>query len=130
MPKDSWDDDKISLGDFSGAPKLGEVICLLDDIEEGKAVEFTYKSGEDLLDIFILLKDGEIYGFKNTCPHAGTPLNMLPGKFMERTGKYLMCHTHGALFMPDTGECVGGPCTGSYLTQIAVEVKEGAVIVA
>ena len=118
------------LDSFTGAPSLGDVICRVKDIKEGMALELTYQNSDDLLDIFILRKEGEIYAYKNTCPHAGTPLNMMPEKFMERTETYLMCHTHGALFNYSTGECVGGPCKGSYLTPISIQIKEGLVLAA
>ena len=31
-----------------------------------------------------------------------------------------MCATHGAIYTPESGQCVGGPCRGGKLRQIAV----------
>jgi nitrite reductase/ring-hydroxylating ferredoxin subunit len=32
-----------------------------------------------------------------------------------------MCATHGAVYAPDSGHCLGGPCKGGKLRTIAVE---------
>ena len=51
------------------------------------------------------------------------------GRFMEKTGTYLMCHTHGALFQLVDGLCVAGPCNGASLQGIDIIVENGNVIV-
>jgi nitrite reductase/ring-hydroxylating ferredoxin subunit len=35
-----------------------------------------------------------------------------------------MCATHGAIYEPDTGKCVGGPCRGARLRQVQVEERD------
>lgn len=65
-----------------------------------------------------------VAAFINRCPHAGTPLNMFPdASFYDRTGKFLLCGTHGALFEPAGGLCVRGPCSGQSLTPVPVELE-------
>ncbi|KAG8463448.1 hypothetical protein KFE25_004959 [Diacronema lutheri] len=61
--------------------------------------------------------------FVNRCPHAGTPLNYFPDAFHDRSGEYLMCATHGALFRQSDGLCVHGPCAGDSLTPLHVELE-------
>jgi nitrite reductase/ring-hydroxylating ferredoxin subunit len=39
----------------------------------------------------------------------------------------LICSTHGALYAPDTGLCVGGPCRGKRLEALGLEESEGQV---
>ena len=46
---------------------------------------------------------------------------------MEKSGKYLMCHTHGALFQLSDGLCVAGPCNGASLQAVDITVKSGAM---
>ena len=65
--------------------------------------------------------DGTLRAFENYCPHAGGPLNMVPDRFFDRSGKHLMCTRHGALFSPEGGECVHGPCPGKRLHPLPVE---------
>ncbi|MEG1114775.1 MAG: Rieske (2Fe-2S) protein, partial [Janthinobacterium sp.] len=38
---------------------------------------------------------------------------------------YLMCSTHGAIYVPESGLCAGGPCKGGRLRPIAVAERDG-----
>lgn len=69
-----------------------------------------------------------VVAYLNRCPHIGTPLNMFPEQFLDRSAKYLHCATHGALFEPTDGLCVHGPCVGNHLTPIPalVEAEPGS----
>lgn len=53
--------------------------------------------------------------YTNRCPHRGTELDWLPGRFVDPESGLLRCATHGALFLPETGECIAGPCLGECL---------------
>lgn len=121
--------NKLKLESLDAGLKVGDILCALSDIEDGCAKEFSYRSGSDIHDIFLQRKGRDIYGFVNVCPHTGTPLNMEEGGFMEKSGRYLMCHTHGALFQLDDGLCVAGPCNGEKLKAVDVKVDSGNVIV-
>ena len=51
-----------------------------------------------------------------------------PGEFFDAEGLVLICSTHGALYAPDSGECLGGPCLGcGGLEPVAIEERDGAV---
>ena len=49
-----------------------------------------------------------------------------PDRFFDDTGNWLLCATHGAAYVPDTGECAGGPCRGG-LVKIALSENDGVV---
>lgn len=119
----------VKLSELGVGLRAGDLICPIDNIEDGKALELSYRSGSDIHDIFIQRKGEGIFAYMNICPHAGTPLNMMDGDFMERTGTYLMCHTHGALFQLENGLCVAGPCNGDRLQPIDIIVEDGNIIV-
>jgi nitrite reductase/ring-hydroxylating ferredoxin subunit len=55
-------------------------------------------------------------------------LDWMPGKFFDFTETLLVCSTHGATYDPATGHCVGGPCRGARLRALAVEERDGAVL--
>jgi nitrite reductase/ring-hydroxylating ferredoxin subunit len=38
-----------------------------------------------------------------------------------------MCGTHGAVFRPEDGQCIDGPCQGHALTRIGIRVEDGAI---
>ncbi len=107
----------------------GDILCSLDDLSDETAKEFSYRAGSEIHDIFIQRKDDQVYAYTNICPHAGTPLNMEDGIFLEKTGTYLMCHTHGALFQLEDGLCVAGPCNGASLQQVDVRLENGSIVV-
>ncbi len=105
------------------------VLCRLEQIEDGEAKGFTLGEGPEQCDILVV-RDGEhAYGYVNSCPHTGTPLDWTPDKFMSEDDAYLMCHTHGALFQIADGTCIAGPCAGDSLTPVPVEIDgEGRVV--
>ena len=79
---------------------------------------------------FVVRFRGKTCAYVNRCPHAGTELDWQPGAFFEEAGLYLICSTHGALFEPDTGRCIAGPCEGQRLEPIGIEENDGHVIIA
>ena len=48
----------------------------------------------------------------NRCGHIPVELDWQPGEFFDHSGLYLICATHGALYAPETGHCLGGRCNG------------------
>lgn len=119
--------NSLKLSELNIGLHSEDVLCTVDDIADGEAREFSYRSGSEIHDIFIQRKGDKIFAFVNICPHAGTPLNMDEGVFMERTGAYLMCHTHGALFQLEDGLCVAGPCNGERLQSVELKVENGNI---
>ncbi len=77
---------------------------------------------------FVVRYRGKACAFVNRCPHLGTELDWQPGEFFEESGLYLVCSTHGALFEPDTGFCVAGPCRGASLERVQVRELDGQVL--
>jgi len=68
-----------------------------------------------------------VRGYINACPHVGLPLNLSGDYFFDTDGKLLLCQMHGALFRPEDGFCVSGPCEGEHLQPLKLELREGAV---
>lgn len=110
---------------------LGRVICESAALAEGgKGVRFALREGDADQKGFVVRYDGVARAYVNRCPHAGTELDWQPGEFFEEAGLFLICSTHGALFSPDSGVCIAGPCRGDCLERIAVLEREGQVIIA
>jgi nitrite reductase/ring-hydroxylating ferredoxin subunit len=75
--------------------------------------------------VVFLVRFGEVvYGYLNQCAHVPMELDWVEGQFFESSGLYLMCATHGAIYAPDSGRCVGGPCRGGRLRPVTVEERE------
>lgn len=118
----------MKASDIPGGPHAGKILCGIAEIEDGKAVEFTCRLGDELFEFFIQRQGDEVYAYENSCPHVGSRLNLKEGQFTEKSGKYFMCHTHGALFDIATGKCLAGPCNGQSLRAIDIENIEGTII--
>ncbi|MBK9131958.1 MAG: Rieske 2Fe-2S domain-containing protein [Gammaproteobacteria bacterium] len=73
--------------------------------------------------IVVVRHDGEFLGYLNQCPHRGLPLNWLPDRFLDTTGKYLQCANHDALFEIADGFCVAGPCAGACLVPVRLVMR-------
>ena len=99
------------------------LIGLSADLLEGaKGVRFPL---DETTGGFAVRFRGKVCAFVNRCPHLGTELDWQPGEFWEESGLYLVCSTHGAIFEPDTGKCVAGPCRGASLERLQVREREG-----
>ena len=71
--------------------------------------------------------DGKVYGYLNRCAHVPIELDWAEGEFFESSGLYLMCSTHGAIYVPESGQCAGGPCKGGRLRPIAVREEDDKI---
>jgi nitrite reductase/ring-hydroxylating ferredoxin subunit len=103
-------------------------LCRLADIPDRSARGFTIGSGTDRQDILVVRWDDRVYGYVNRCPHAGSPLDWTPDRFMSADGRHLQCATHGALFQVEDGICLRGPCNGAGLTPFRVTLTGDRVV--
>ena len=58
------------------------------------------------------------------------PLAMAPNRVLTREGDLILCASHGALFRPSDGLCVGGPCGGQALRPWPVRIDGDTVVTA
>ena len=54
-------------------------LCRIDDIADPGAKGVMLGRGEKAHNVVVAKKDGIIRGFVNSCPHWGTPLEIVPG---------------------------------------------------
>jgi nitrite reductase/ring-hydroxylating ferredoxin subunit len=102
------------------------VLCVLDEIGDGEAKGFMLADGRE---IFVVREGRGVYGYLNSCPHQGTPLDWTPDKFISEDSGLILCAMHGAQFEIADGTCVSGPCQGDRLTPVPVEVDDGDRVV-
>jgi nitrite reductase/ring-hydroxylating ferredoxin subunit len=69
---------------------------------------------------FVIRHRGKVHGFINRCAHIQVELDWQEGQFFDDEQRYLICATHGALYQPDTGECIAGPCKNGKLEKLAI----------
>lgn len=105
-----------------------QVLCRFDELEDPGSRGFEARETGAPWDFFIVLKQGAVYGYRNSCPHTGAPLDWMPHCFLDPEGGFIQCAMHGALFRADNGECLRGPCAGQSLVPISVRVIDSRVV--
>ena len=98
-------------------------VCALAVLDDPGAHGFSHGDGAWPLHGFVVRTGGELHAWVNRCPHAGHRLDWAPHRFLTRDRRLVMCASHGAVFEPHTGLCVGGPCPGARLTRLPVRVN-------
>lgn len=107
----------------------GVAVCTLEELAATGSRGFSVGEGEwPLRGFVVVLSDGGLRAYVNTCPHAGHPLDLLPHRFLTADRSLVVCSSHGALFEPDTGRCVAGPCPGRSLRALPVVAGADGVV--
>jgi nitrite reductase/ring-hydroxylating ferredoxin subunit len=103
-------------------------LCRLGDIPDGGGKAFPAPPG-GFTGLLAIRQGDAVFVYVNACPHIGTPLDWVPGRFLSVDGRRIVCATHGAEFVIATGQCVRGPCKGDSLEPVPVEIKDGVLYV-
>lgn len=90
------------------------------ELAPGKTAKFRLRRGGTSVEGFVINHAGTVSAYVNCCPHAGNPLDLRADTLLTEDGRHLVCSTHGAVFAPDTGVCVEGPCPGARLERLDV----------
>jgi nitrite reductase/ring-hydroxylating ferredoxin subunit len=102
----------------------------LAEIPEEGAREFFIGEGDWPYRGFVVRRGREVVAYENICPHKNHPLNLAEDDFLVTVagqGRLLRCASHGALFVPENGLCVFGPCAGRSLKRLECRVEDGIV---
>ena len=104
------------------------LICAgADLVDSGDGVRFEIEIDGRAEPAFAVRYEGRVHAYLNRCAHMPMELDWKPGKFFDISGLLLICSTHGAVYEPDTGRCVGGPCYETGLVAVSVEERDGQV---
>ncbi len=98
-------------------------ICRLNDLPVRGSRGFSVSTPGGAQDIFLVRQRGRVFGYRNSCPHTGGPLDWVPDQFLNLEENLIQCATHDALFRIEDGLCLKGPCAGQSLKALAVEVN-------
>lgn len=105
---------------FDATDPIGNSADLVDN---GKPILFQLPNGQKA---FVIRWQGSLHGWINECQHASVPMDF-EGDVLESGRQFILCPYHGAIYQPDTGACVGGPCRGSHLDAVLVEERDGQI---
>jgi len=96
-------------------------LCSSEALVEGEFVELKTEINDQSVFLIGTRQQGQACVWINVCPHQGRPLNWAPDQFLKDPDGNLVCAAHGAVFNPQSGECISGPCLRSALAAIATE---------
>jgi nitrite reductase/ring-hydroxylating ferredoxin subunit len=108
---------------------IGDRLCALGEIPDGGSAGFVVTVDEQPVELMAIRRGGDVFVYVNSCPHWGSPLDLCPGRFLNRERTHIHCSTHGAQFRIEDGFCIKGPCLGASLQPVRCIVSDGEVLV-
>ena len=97
-----------------------------DLVDGGRAVPFDLVYAGQTCRAFAIRFKGQVYAYLNRCTHVAMEMDYQPNRFFDDSGQWLLCATHGAAYLPASGECAGGLCRGG-LVKVALTESDGVV---
>lgn len=85
----------------------------------GSTIKFEYHKDPSQSG-FVVFFEGKYYAYLNQCKHMPIELDYMPNEFMDDQKMWIVCSTHGAIYHPETGDCISGPCSGQSLQKLNV----------
>ena len=102
-------------------------LCKSDELTDGRYREFHVETGNDSVFLVATRHHGDLRAWYNVCPHQGRALNFAPDRFITDDNGHLVCCAHGAVFEPDGGQCISGPCRNAELKAVTISESGGNV---
>ncbi len=103
------------------------LLCRSGDLLDGDlAVPFDLLYAGQTCRAFAIRHAGQAHAYLNRCAHVAMELDMMPNRFFDLSGTMLICSSHGAVYSPEDGRCLGGPCRGG-LVKIDLTESDGVV---
>lgn len=102
---------------------LPSPVCAMEDLSDPGSKGFLFQGQA----MFAVRQGHQVFVYENRCPHRGISLEWVPDQFLDSSQRLIQCSTHGALFLPESGECVAGPCAGARLKARPCHISNGYV---
>ena len=97
------------------------------EIAPGTSRKFVFTADGFDTEGFVVNVDGALHAYVNRCRHVPMGLDWLENQFFTEDGQYVQCATHGAYYVPETGECIAGPPCGKSLTRVPLRIEDGTI---
>ncbi|MEB2284605.1 MAG: hypothetical protein B6D46_00635 [Polyangiaceae bacterium UTPRO1] len=104
------------------------VVAAVGELAPGTTRKFLLPTAGEPTEAFIVNVDGTLHAWVNRCRHIAITMDWVEGRFLDDSGCYVVCATHGALYEPATGHCVSGPPFGRALIRVPLRMDGERVI--
>lgn len=81
---------------------------------------FAGESRGETVEGFVVRYGGRFFAYLNECRHLPLSLDGGSGQFFDEDRRHFLCVHHGALYRPEDGLCIDGPCVGQKLEALRV----------
>lgn len=104
-------------------------VARIDEVMPGQSHKFILPLNGIDEECFVVNFRGKFHAYVNRCRHIPIAMDWVDNHFFAESGRYLMCQTHGALYAPDSGECLAGPADtcGKFLFRVPLEIERGLI---
>lgn len=106
-----------------------QFLCRSDELINGAFSEMEAVVDGQRSHLVATRHKGNARAWLNICPHQGRPLNWAPNRFLVDNQGQLVCAAHGAVFEPDQGICVSGPCLRAALTPVTLVERNANIYI-
>jgi nitrite reductase/ring-hydroxylating ferredoxin subunit len=104
------------------------VIGSVTDLKPGETRKFLLPAAGEPVEAFVVNFRGELHAWVNRCRHVALTMDWAENRFLDESGEFIVCGTHGALYRPDSGQCVEGPPLGRTLVRVPLRVDGDRLI--
>jgi len=103
------------------------LLARVEELPPGTTKKFTFEANGETMGAFLANVQGEFVAFVNRCVHLPISLDLDDNDFFTCDGSLFVCKTHGSVYEPHAGKCVGGPGQGKSLERLPLVVEDGAI---
>jgi nitrite reductase/ring-hydroxylating ferredoxin subunit len=105
------------------------MVASLAELTVGGTKKFSYQRNGQTMEAFLANFRGVFVAFVNQCVHLPITLDLDDNDFFTCDGSLFVCKTHGSVYDPAGGKCIGGPGQGKSLEQLPVVVENDRIYV-
>ncbi len=107
---------------------MATAIARVSELRPGQTKKFLLQRDGREIEGFVLNVGGAFHAYVNRCRHVPMGLDWVENQFFTEDGQFIQCATHGAYYVPDTGECIAGPPCGKSLVRVPLRVEGDQIL--
>ncbi len=109
------------------SPPRRVLLARVDELPPGRTKKFAFEVRGERTEAFVANVRGEFVAFVNRCVHLPISLDLDDNDFFTCDGNFFVCKTHGSVYEPVAGKCIGGPGQGKSLERLPLVIESGVV---